>query len=76
MSADNDNSVFATRLGATTIAACLVHRLGGRVVLTQEDLNAVAYTTLMDSNKDEQTGATGGNAVALWIEQPSKGAMQ
>lgn len=76
MSDDQDNSVFATRLGATTIAACLVHRLGGRVVLTQADLDAVAFVTLMDSNKDENTGAEGGTAVALWIEKPAKGAMQ
>lgn len=71
------SSIMATRQGAAMLASVLIHKLGGKVVLTQSDFDEVAYTRLMESNERDETGKEmHGQALALWLESHAPRSLQ
>lgn len=73
-------SILATHQGALALASILINRLvglGERVVLNQQDFEAIAWTRFMESNETINTGQPDGMALAVWIERPTEsGPMQ
>ncbi len=70
-------SILNTREGAVALTCALLHKLGGKLELSQADFDVVAFNRLMESNdRDEHGKQLAPGTFAIWLEKPYTGVMQ